>query len=63
MPVSGLLTALPVHAFETGRPLFSPFEGEVFSLLIGGLLIPAVALLLGALPFLKGSPRASQPSS
>ena len=60
--VASFLIALPVHAFKTGRPLFSPLEGEVFSML-RSVSIQTGALLLGALPFLKGSPRDSQPSS
>lgn len=57
MPVAWIFIAGPVYALFTGRPLSFPFQDEVLSGMVKGTLIPAIGLLLGALPFLRnGAP-------
>lgn len=52
MPIAGVLIVGPVQAFLQGRAAFPP-TWEVTNFLIKGVAIPAVGLLLGALPFLR----------
>lgn len=53
MTIASFLIAFPVHAWKSGS-FSTGVGGQGAALLLDGIVIPMAALIIGALPFLKG---------